>query len=390
MKEGWTYKTFGEVGSFLRGKSIQKADFVEHGMPCIHYGQIHTKFGVSVDKHLSEIPLELYNKSIIASPGDVIIAITSEDLDGSCKSTAWLGNYDVAVSAHAAVFKHNLNPKFIAYYLRSKKFYIEKEKYARGFKVMEIKPTDIALIPIPVPSTDVQQSIVAELDTINELIALKKTQLKDLNSLSVSLFYDMFGDPIDNEKGWTQKKLGEICAEKKEIRRASKCFNESDEIQYIDISSIDNTLNSITGTTSLNFGDAPSRAQQKVEKGDILVSLVRPNLKNIAIVNVNGNNLVASSGFCVLRSTESSIYFIKSLVISPHFTKYLTQRVTGANYPAVREDDIKNCLIGVPPKSLQQTFSERIESIEKQKQQINSAIYHLETLLASRMQYWFD
>lgn len=77
MKEKWTYRTFGEVGSFLRGKSIQKADFVEHGMPCIHYGQIHTTFGVSVDKHLSEIPLELYNKSIIASPGDVIIAITS-------------------------------------------------------------------------------------------------------------------------------------------------------------------------------------------------------------------------------------------------------------------------------------------------------------------------
>ena len=103
MREGWTYKTFGEVGSFLRGKSIQKADFVENGLPCIHYGQIHTKFGVSIDKHLSEILLELYNKSIIASHGDVIIAITSEDLEGSCKSTAWLGDYDIAVSSHAAV-----------------------------------------------------------------------------------------------------------------------------------------------------------------------------------------------------------------------------------------------------------------------------------------------
>ena len=189
MREGWTYKTFGEVGSFLRGKSIQKADFVEKGLPCIHYGQIHTKFGVSIDKHLSEIPLELYNKSIIASHGDVIIAITSEDLEGSCKSTAWLGDYDIAVSSHAAVYKHNLNPKFIAYYLRSKSFYYEKMKYARGFKVMEIKPTDIERIPIPVPPLAEQERIVAELDLLSGIIEKKKEQLKAYDQLAQSIFY---------------------------------------------------------------------------------------------------------------------------------------------------------------------------------------------------------
>ena len=224
MNNNWAYKTFGEVGTFLRGKSIQKADFVEKGLPCIHYGQIHTKFGVSVDKHLSEIPLEVYNKSIIASPGDVIIAITSEDLEGSCKSTAWLGDYDVAVSAHAAVYKHNLNPKFIAYYLRSNSFYSEKEKYARGFKVMEIKPTDIARIPIPVPPYNVQQSVVAELDNINELIRLKKSQLSDFEDLEQSIFYDMFGDPMENEKGW----------EIKEISNVANYFNGTAHEQDID------------------------------------------------------------------------------------------------------------------------------------------------------------
>jgi type I restriction enzyme S subunit len=390
MRKNWTYKTFGEVGSFLRGKSIQKADFVEKGMPCIHYGQIHTKFGISVEKHLSEIPQEVYNKSIIASPGDVIIAITSEDLEGSCKSTAWLGNYDVAVSAHAAVFKHNLNPKFIAYYLRSNSFYTEKEKYARGFKVMEIKPTDIARIPIPVPSQEIQQSVVDELDKTNELIALKRSELTDLDILGQSIFYEMFGDPIENEKEWKQKRIGDVCVEKKDIKRASKYFKDSDDIKYIDISSIDNTSNCIIGTTSFSFDNAPSRAQQKVEKGDILVSLVRPNLKNIAIVNLEGNNLVASSGFCVLRAKEISNLFIKSLVLTPHFTEYLVKRVAGANYPAVREDDIKDCLIGVPPLTLQQSFTQRIEAIEKQKEQISSSINDLETLLASRMQYWFD
>lgn len=211
MRKGWEYKKLGEVGTFLRGKNILKSDFVEKGLPCIHYGQIHTKFGISTDTHLTETSQEVYNKAIIASKNDVLIAITSEDLEGSCKATAWLGDYDVAVSAHAAVFKHNLNPKYIVYYLKSQSFYIEKSKYARGFKVMEIKPTDIAKIPIPIPPKSTQLAIVSELDKINELIRLKKEQLKDFDNLAQSLFYEMFGDPVENEKGWEVKKLGEVC-----------------------------------------------------------------------------------------------------------------------------------------------------------------------------------
>lgn len=228
MRKGWEYKKLGEVGTFLRGKNILKSDFVEKGLPCIHYGQIHTKFGISTDTHLTETSQEVYNKAIIASKNDVLIAITSEDLEGSCKATAWLGDYDVAVSAHAAVFKHNLNPKYIVYYLKSQSFYIEKSKYARGFKVMEIKPTDIAKIPIPIPPKSTQFAIVSELDKINELIRLKKEQLKDFDNLAQSLFYEMFGDPVENEKGWEEKKLGDVYKMKSGDSLSTKNFIEGD------------------------------------------------------------------------------------------------------------------------------------------------------------------
>lgn len=183
MRKGWEYKRLGEVGTFLRGKGIQKTDFVEKGLPCIHYGQLHTIFGVSTDKHLSNISQELYEKSIIASKNDVLVALTSEDVEGSCRSTAWLGNYDVAISSDAAVYKHSMNPKFVTYYLRSNSFFVEKSKYARGFKVTHIKTSDIAKIPIPIPPLSTQLIIVSELDKINELIRLKKEQLKDFDNL---------------------------------------------------------------------------------------------------------------------------------------------------------------------------------------------------------------
>ena len=368
MREGWTYKTFGEVGTFLRGKSIQKADFVEKGLPCIHYGQIHTKFGISVDRHLSEISQELYNKSIIASPGDVIIAITSEDLEGSCKSTAWLGDYDIAVSAHAAVFKHNLNPKFIAYYLRSKSFYIEKEKYARGFKVMEIKPTDIAKIPLPIPSADIQAKVVAELDKINELITQKESQLRDLDNLAQSIFYEMFGNPVENEKGWEVKKLGEVCELK--AGKAIKASELSDDNKYpcYGGNGVRGYINKCSHETS-----APIIGRQGAYCGTVNYAKAPFYATEHAVVVTTKEQL-----------EQNWLYYTLINLKLSRFAK-------GQAQPGIAVGNLNEYVnLPLPPLPLQQSFASKVSAIETQKASIKQSIHDLETLLASRMQYWFD
>ncbi len=176
-------------------------------------------------------------------------------------------------------------------------------------------------------------------------------------------------------EGWTYKKLGEVCQHKEHILRAAKLFEPNEKIDYIDISSIDNKQNIILSTTPFVFCEAPSRAQQKVEKGDILISLVRPNLKNIAIILSDDNKLVASSGFCVLRSnTTINNRYIFYIVRGKKFTNYLLARVQGANYPAVREDDIKGYILPVPPLSEQQRIVSELDLlssiIEKKKAQL--------------------
>ena len=115
----WPQKTLGEVGSFTRGGGFLKSDFVEHGIPCIHYGQIHTKFGPFITSHITEISSDLESKTKFASKGDLVIAITSEDTEGSCKSTAWLGDYPVAVGGHAAIYKHSMNPLYMSFFFKS-------------------------------------------------------------------------------------------------------------------------------------------------------------------------------------------------------------------------------------------------------------------------------
>lgn len=155
-------------------------------------------------------------------------------------------------------------------------------------------------------------------------------------------------------EGWEYKKLGEVCCPKNKIQRAARCFDSSDKILYIDISSIDNTMQKVTDITSVTFGDAPSRAQQKIEYGDIVVSTVRPNLKNIAIIDRYEPNIVASSGFCVLRNTECiERNYLFHYVTSDIFTQHLMKITTGANYPAVRDQDVRDSIIPLPPKSTQ-------------------------------------
>lgn len=169
-KEGWDEKTLGDIGEFTRGGNFTKSDFVSEGIPCIHYGQVHMHFGVTTEKTLSYLPID-FPKVKYAKQGDLIIAITSEDDEGSCKCTAWLGNENVAVGGHIAVYHHSLDPKFMSYYFRSPKFQTEKLAFTHGFKVVEIKPSDIAKIPIIYPKDkEEQRKIVSRLDAISEKV----------------------------------------------------------------------------------------------------------------------------------------------------------------------------------------------------------------------------
>jgi type I restriction enzyme S subunit len=164
------WKTMGEIGTFIRGNGLQKKDFTESGVGCIHYGQIYTHYGTFADKTITCVSEQTAAKSKIAEHGDLIIAITSENMEDVCKAVAWLGSDNIAVSAHATIFKHHENPKYLAYYLQTRDFASQKIKYARGAKVIEISPDQLAKITIPIPPIEEQERIVGILDKFEALV----------------------------------------------------------------------------------------------------------------------------------------------------------------------------------------------------------------------------
>ena len=166
---GYAPVKLGEIATITRGGNFQKKDFVESGKPCIHYGQMYTHFGVYADETLTYVNQKIFDKSKTAKPGDIVMAVTSENVEDVCSCTAWLGSEDIAVSGHTAIINHNQNPKYLSYYFHTASFFNQKKKLAHGTKVIEVTPSELVNIEIMLPSIDEQERIVSILDKFDAL-----------------------------------------------------------------------------------------------------------------------------------------------------------------------------------------------------------------------------
>ena len=163
------YKKLGDISNIIRGGNFQKKDFIEQGKPCIHYGQIYTRLGTTTSKSITYLNDDVYSKSKKAMPNDIIMAVTSENIEDVCKCTVWVGNKDVAVSGHTAIIHPSINSKYLGYYFQTKMFFKQKKKLAHGTKVIEVTPDKLNDILIPVPPLSVQKNIVKILDRFDKL-----------------------------------------------------------------------------------------------------------------------------------------------------------------------------------------------------------------------------
>ena len=203
---GVEYKSLGEIATIARGGNFQKKDFCDRGVPCIHYGQIYTKYGLFTDKTITFITEERAKKQKFAKTNDIIMAVTSENIEDVCKCLAWLGNEDVAVSGHSAIISHNQNPKYLVYYFHSQMFFIQKRKLAHGTKVIEVTPDTLKSIKLPVPPLEVQREIVHILDSFTLLTAELTAELTARKKQ-----YEFYRDKLlSRDEKYPMKSLAEL------------------------------------------------------------------------------------------------------------------------------------------------------------------------------------
>lgn len=293
-------------------------------------------------------------------------------------------DFDFVVGADGVkilIPKENVDAKFFYYYLLWCK--IPSLGYSRHYKLLkEIK--------VLVPPKSHQLIIVTELDQINDLIRLKKEQLKEYDNLAQSIFYDMFGDPVENEKGWEMKKLGDVSTVvtgNTPPRKVLEYYN-SDYIEWIKSDNISDVIPYPTKAKEY-LSESGAKKGRIANAGDILVTCIAGSLSSVGTSCLLDRSVTFNqqiNAMTKLVGIES--FYLRSLMV--YGKEYVQGYATTGMKHIINKSVFESIKIPLPPLPLQQEFSTRIELIEKLKAEVQKNITDLETLLASRMQYWFE
>ena len=390
MKQGWEYKKLGEVCTIERGGSPRPiTDYItdsEDGINWIKIGdaQEGSKYITSTKE---KIRPEGIKKSRFVHKGDFILSNSMSfgrpyilKVDG-CIHDGWLVIHD-----DNEVFIKD----YLYYILSSSIMYAKFSQLAVGGVVNNLNSSLVRKVAIPIPPKSTQLSIVSELDKINELIRLKKEQLKDYDNLAQSIFYEMFGDPVENEKGWEVKKLGEVCT----IERGSSprpitayITDSKDGINWIKIGDAQEGSKYITSTKE-KIKPEGLKKSRFVHKGDFILSNSMSFGKPY-ILKIDG---CIHDGWLVIHDNNNvfiKIYLYYLLASSIMYAKF-SKLAVGGVVNNLNSSLVRKVNVSIPPLPLQHLFAQRIEQIEHQKSEVTKAITDLETLLASRMQHWFE
>ena len=381
MKQGWEYKKLGEVcnitmGQSPDGKSINDNEGVE-----FHQGK--TCFGertLGVSCLFSNAPVKL------AEANSVLLCVRAPVGYPNITNRKICSGRGLC----ALYAKENIDNTFLFYSLLGKQSHFEKNATGSTFKAISSKVISNTEIPLPPKST--QLSIVSELDKINELIRLKKEQLKDYDNLAQSIFYEMFGDPVENEKGWEVKKMKDVCTHIVDCPHSTpKKADTTTNYPCIRTSELKGGTISWSTMQYLEKDEYEKRiARLKPETGDIIFG--REGTIGDAVILPSGYNFSLGQRTMLIRTDNEMIIntFMHRTLMSEwikHQIEYVNVSSTVAH---VNIKDFKLFDVPLPPLPLQHLFAQRIEQIERQKSAVQQSITDLETLLASRMQYWFE
>lgn len=387
MKHGWEIKKLGEVATFIngdRGKNYpSQNDFVKEGIPFINAGHlVDGSVDFSSMNYISEEKYEKLGSGKIWN-GDLLFC-----LRGSLGKKAIVENLDKAAIASSLVIVRCIDifNRYLYYYLDSPIVEDLIFQSNNGSSQSNLSAKSVASFPIPIPPLSVQSSIVSELDCINGIIEKKREQLKELDALAQSIFYDMFGDPIQNEKGWEVKKLGEVA---EIIGGSTPKTNDASywngEYFWITPAELDGRKYFYSTSRTLTDDGVKSANLQLLPIGTVLLSSRAP----IGKVAITCAPMYCNQGFKnIVCSDRLNNEYVYSFLL--YNNDYLNSLGTGATFKEISKRVVSEIPIPLPPLSLQQAFAAKIEAIEKQKELVKRSIAETETLLASRMQHYFS
>lgn len=160
-----------EIGTFIRGKRFVRTDIVNDGVPCIHYGDMYTYYGLYATESKGMLRNELAPKMRYAQKNDVVIVAAGENKEDIGIGMAWLGDEPAAVHDACFIFKSDLYPQYVSHYLRTKYYHKQIVKHVSEGKICSISAKGLGSAIIPIPPYEEQVRIATLLNKFDELMS---------------------------------------------------------------------------------------------------------------------------------------------------------------------------------------------------------------------------
>lgn len=277
--------------------------------------------------------------------------------------------------------------KFLCYALQG----LNLSKFVNGAAIPHIYFRDYGECTIPVPQIETQSRIVSELDLLQSIIDKQKAQLKELDNLAQAVFYDMFGDPVENDKGWEVKKLEEIVSDECPIsygivQPGDGVENGIPVVRPVDMTHTFVYRQGLKQTTK----EISNSYKRTILKGNEILLCVRgtTGLVSLATDELKGCNV--TRGVAPIEcNAQNDRWFVYFQFLTNAIQQYIAEYTKGIALKQINMKDVREIPFIVPPLSLQQSFATKIESIEKQKAAITQSIAETQRLFDYTMDKYF-
>lgn len=390
MKAGWEIKKVKDIASLITdGDWIESRHQSEDGIRLIQTGNVGNGVFKAKDDKPHYISEDTFNElgctEIFA--GDCLVSRLPEPVGRACIIPEISHRMITAVDCSIIRFKDVYLPKLFVYYTMSLSYQKDINNNTTGTTRKRISRKNLEQISIPIPPLSEQEQIVSELDLILGVIDKKKQQLKELDSLAQSIFYEMFGDPVENEKGWEVKRIEEICEVYRggSPRPIEKFLGGN--IPWIKIGDATQGDSIFLSKTKEHIIEEGLKKTRFIHSGSLIFANCGVSLGFARIITFDGCIHDGWLAFDNISSEIDKIFFLKSLNFC---TSYFRRIAPDGIQPNLNTSIMKSFRQILPPFDMQISFVEKIQTIERLKQSLSKSLIEMETLFNSRMDYYFN
>lgn len=326
----------------------------------------------------------------IAHPDDILISVRAPiGAINIANQVCCIGRGLAAIRV-----KENAFNKYLYYCLRRKNKELNQKGTGSTFKA--INKQDLSGLIIPLPALDIQKKIAHDLDTVSKLLNLRKRQLEELDQLIKSVFYEMFGDPVTNEKEWEIKVLSS-CTSKIGSGATPKGGEENYKKTGISFIRSLNVYDGYFNFQNLAYIDNKQAEALKnvvVEEGDVLINITGASIARSCVVPSEILPARVNQHVSIVRPIKDqlvSIYLNHLFIVDTFKQKLLSiGKGNGATREAITKQQLENLKIPVPPLNLQKKYAKIVTQIEFEKSLIKQSIVETQLLFDSLMSKYFD